>query len=93
MQKHGSHGRGGTRGQVAKSSTVLTHSKWDARAVIDHVARETDTLLGEAKNACLLIDESGFEKQGRMSVGTARQWLGRWGMLTMAKWRFRRAVK
>lgn len=57
----------------------LTHSKWDARAVIDHVATEADVILGDKKNACLLIDESGFEKQGRMSVGTARQWLGRLG--------------
>lgn len=57
----------------------LTHSKWDARAVIDHVASEAEVLLGDKKNACLLIDESGFEKQGRMSVGTARQWLGRLG--------------
>ena len=57
----------------------LTHSKWDARAVIDHVASEADALLGDRQKACLLIDESGFEKQGRMSVGTARQWLGRLG--------------
>lgn len=57
----------------------LTHSKWDARAVIDHVAAEADVVLGDKDNACLLIDESGFEKQGRMSVGTARQWLGRFG--------------
>lgn len=57
----------------------LTHSKWDARAVIDHVAREADALLGDRQKACLLVDESGFEKQGRMSVGTARQWLGRLG--------------
>jgi SRSO17 transposase len=57
----------------------LTHSKWDDRAVIDHVASEADALLGDRKKACLLIDESGFEKQGRMSVGTAHQWLGRLG--------------
>ncbi|GAI47057.1 unnamed protein product, partial [marine sediment metagenome] len=30
-------------------------------------------------DACLLIDESGFAKQGRGSVGVSRQWLGRLG--------------
>jgi SRSO17 transposase len=57
----------------------LTHSKWNHRDVIDHVAHDADKLLGDSRQACLLIDESGFEKQGRRSVGVARQWLGRLG--------------
>jgi SRSO17 transposase len=57
----------------------LTHSKWDYRDVIDHVARDVDELLGDECNACFLIDESGFAKQGKMSVGVSRQWLGRLG--------------
>jgi SRSO17 transposase len=57
----------------------LTHSKWDYTAVIDHVARDVDNLLGDGRNACFLIDETGFAKQGKMSVGVSRQWLGRFG--------------
>ncbi|MBC8391670.1 MAG: IS701 family transposase [Deltaproteobacteria bacterium] len=57
----------------------LTHSKWNHRDVIDHAARDADKLLGDVKNACLLIDESGFAKQGKESVGVSRQWLGRLG--------------
>ena len=57
----------------------LTHSKWDYRGVMDHVACDVDKLLGNAKDACLLIDESGFAKQGKGSVGVSRQWLGRLG--------------
>jgi SRSO17 transposase len=57
----------------------LTHSKWDARSVIDHVAQQANELLGDAQIAGLLIDESGFAKQGPMSVGVSRQWLGRLG--------------
>jgi SRSO17 transposase len=57
----------------------ITHSKWDYRGVIDHVARDVDNLLGDDRNACLLIDESGFAKQGKRSVGVCRQWLGRLG--------------
>ena len=57
----------------------LTHSKWESREVIDHVAQDSDKLLGDSRNAGLLIDESSFAKQGRESVGVARQWLGRYG--------------
>lgn len=57
----------------------LTHSKWNAHDVIDQVASEADGYLGDKKQAGLLIDESGFAKQGKMSVGVARQWLGRLG--------------
>jgi SRSO17 transposase len=57
----------------------LTHSKWSSREVIDHVARDADKLLGDGKQACLLLDESGYAKQGRESVGVSRQWLGRLG--------------
>ena len=57
----------------------LTHSKWNHRDVIDHVAQDVDKFLGDHRNACLLIDESGFEKQGKRSVGVSRQWLGRLG--------------
>lgn len=57
----------------------LTHSKWQAREVMEHVARDADELLGDDRQACLLIDESGFAKQGRGSVGVKRQWLGRLG--------------
>jgi len=57
----------------------LTHSKWDYRGVMDHVACDVDKVLGDSKDACLLIDESGFAKQGKESVGVSRQWLGRLG--------------
>ena len=57
----------------------LTHSKWDARGVMDHVASEADELIGDPVQTGLLIDESSFAKQGKMSVGVSRQWLGRYG--------------
>lgn len=66
----------------AKSRSLqqfLAHSTWDHRAVIDHVAHDVNNLLGDSKATGLIIDESGFAKQGKMSVGTSRQWLGRLG--------------
>ena len=57
----------------------LTHSQWSARAVLDQVAREVNALVGHPTEACLNLDESSFAKQGKKSVGVARQWLGRLG--------------
>jgi SRSO17 transposase len=41
----------------------LTHSKWSARDVMDHVAHDANALLGDNRKAGLLIEESGFAKQ------------------------------
>jgi SRSO17 transposase len=57
----------------------LTHSTWDDRAVIDHVAHDVNNLIGDSRSTGLIIDESSFAKQGKTSVGTSRQWLGRLG--------------
>ena len=62
----------------------LTHSKWSAHDVIDQVACDANELLGDEGRTGLFIDESGFAKQGPMSVGVARQWLGRLGKVEMA---------
>lgn len=57
----------------------LSHSPWDARAVMDQVARDADSLLGGDQDSCLLLDETCFAKKGKKSVGVARQWMGRQG--------------
>lgn len=57
----------------------LSHSEWDARAVLAQVAAEADRHLGGTPDSALLIDESSFEKKGTMSVGVGRQWNGRLG--------------
>ncbi len=57
----------------------LTHSSWDYRPVLDRVAEDTNRLFGNRANTGLIIDESGFEKKGKRSVGVARQWNGRLG--------------
>ena len=57
----------------------LSHSEWDARAVLDQVAREADRHLGGSEDSALLLDESAFAKKGEKSVGVARQWNGQLG--------------
>jgi len=79
----------------------VTHSKWSAREVLDHVAHDADELIGDVTDAALIIDESGFAKQGKMSVGAGRQYLGRLGKVdngqvavfgVLAKGRFATAI-
>jgi SRSO17 transposase len=57
----------------------ISNSKWDYRAVIDQVALKVSGLFTDPSNTALLIDESGFEKKGKKSVGVDRQWNGRLG--------------
>lgn len=57
----------------------IANSPWDHRAVLNRVARDADALLGGTEDSFLLIDETGFPKKGRDSVGVARQWCGRLG--------------
>ena len=54
-------------------------SAWDRQAVIDQIGRDADSVIGDCRDACLALDESGFAKKGRCSAGVARQWLGRHG--------------
>jgi len=52
-------------------------SDWDAKAVMGQVAGEMETTLGKRGGAKgLLLDESGWLKKGKQSVGVARQYLG-----------------
>lgn len=67
----------GSNGQSLNN--FLSHSPWDHRPVMDHVAREADRHLGGDPDSCLLIDETSFPKKGNKSVGVARQWCGRLG--------------
>ncbi len=57
----------------------IANSPWDHRAVLDQLARDGSELLGGTDDSFLLIDETGFPKKGRDSVGVARQWCGRLG--------------
>lgn len=57
----------------------LSDSDWEYRPVIEQIAKDADKLLGGYYDSALYIDETGFPKKGRMSVGVGRQWCGQLG--------------
>lgn len=59
----------------------ISNSPWDDSELQDQIALEADELLGGREDSCLLIDESGFQKKGKKSVGVSRQWNGRQGKI------------
>ena len=51
---------------------------WEWQPLVGELARQIGRTLGDA-NGVLVIDPSGVLKQGKASVGVARQWCGRAG--------------
>jgi SRSO17 transposase len=56
----------------------IGQKSWDWRPMIGELARQIGATLGEA-DGVLAFDPSGVLKQGKASVGVARQWCGRAG--------------
>src|SRR5688572_5425624 len=59
---------------------VLDRYAWDADAVRDDLRRSVVAELGDPRGV-LVIDETGFPKQGAHSVGVARQYCGTLGKI------------
>jgi SRSO17 transposase len=64
-----------------RQQAVLGRSRWDADALRDLVRDDVVEILG-ARDAVLVIDETGFVKQGRASCGVGRQYTGSAGKIT-----------
>jgi len=62
----------------------LTHfmgkSKWDDAGMLEEYRRELSGILAHS-DGMITVDESGFPKKGRNSVGVARQYCGRTGKI------------
>ncbi len=59
----------------------ITESPWDYRELIDKVALDVGRSLPRRKLTGLIIDESGWEKKGKKSVGVAPQYCGNVGKI------------
>ncbi len=53
-------------------------AEWDHRPLLMELARQVGAELGE-DDGVIVFDPSAFPKQGKKSVGVARQWCGRLG--------------
>lgn len=58
----------------------ISESNWDAEAVMSEVARQMDSSLSAPHlRKGLILDESGWRKKGKKSVGVCRQYIGSLG--------------
>ena len=64
-----------------RQQAVLGRSHWDAEALVDIVRDYVVENLGDP-DAVLVIDETGFLKQGKASCGVGRQYAGSAGKIT-----------
>jgi SRSO17 transposase len=64
-----------------RQQAILGRGRWDADALRDIVREYVVETLAEP-NAVLVVDETGFLKQGRASCGVARQYTGSAGKIT-----------
>ena len=55
----------------------LNQSPWDREQVREAIAKKMSAALG--KGGCWIVDDTGFPKQGKHSVGVARQYSGTLG--------------
>jgi SRSO17 transposase len=55
---------------------LLNTARWDAEAVRDDLRRYVVEHLGDENSGVLIVDETGFVKKGKKSVGVARQYTG-----------------
>lgn len=62
-----------------KMQHFITDSNWEARDVMDQIAKQVDNSLPRKKLTGLLIDESGWVKKGKKSVGVGHQYCGNVG--------------
>ena len=59
---------------------LLSRASWDADALRDELIRYASDHLG-SKNSALIVDETGFLKKGKKSVGVQRQYSGTAGRI------------
>src|ERR1700757_3926901 len=64
-----------------RQQAILGRGQWDADALRDVVREYALETLGD-EDAVLVIDETGFLKQGKASCGVARQYTGSAGKIT-----------
>lgn len=63
----------------------IYNSQWDEEGVITEIQKRISELIGNPVHGSVHIDESGFLKDGKNSVGVKRQYCGRFGKVDNCK--------
>jgi SRSO17 transposase len=58
---------------------AVSQSDWNEKGLMLELATQASGAIGGHPDSALIIDECGFAKQGKNSVGVSRQWNGRLG--------------
>jgi SRSO17 transposase len=64
-----------------KLQNFISDSPWDEKPVIEQIQADVTKLIGDKNTGAIHIDESGFKKDGKNSVGVKRQYYGRLGKI------------
>ncbi len=64
-----------------KFQHFISDSPWEEDPLIEQIQADVTELIGDKINGSIHIDESGFKKDGKNSVGVKRQYLGRLGKI------------
>jgi SRSO17 transposase len=59
----------------------VSNSPWKHQPVLDHIQRDVVGAIGDSEHGSIHVDECCLPKQGKQSVGTARQYCGRLGKI------------
>ncbi len=68
-----------TGGNVQALQQFISQGAWDDHRLLEHHQHLVAQTLGDAATGVLILDGCDFPKQGRHSVGVARQWCGALG--------------
>ncbi len=66
-------------GDVQALQQFISQGAWDADRLLEHHQHLVAQTLGDEASGVLILDGCDFPKQGRHSVGVARQWCGALG--------------
>lgn len=72
------HTKGPDKNKIRAMQNFISEGTWDDRPIIRRHWEEINSQIGE-DDAAIIVDGSGFPKQGEESVGVARQWCGQLG--------------
>ena len=72
------HNQGDDENAIRAMQHFMSAGAWDDEAILGRHRQEVATEIGAA-DGVLIVDDSGFPKQGDASVGVKRQWCGQLG--------------